>query len=139
VTGVKETFKTNFNILKNSDLTLKIISAADVAMQVLGSWPLYLTYTATRCCVLAYRYATASTQGRIQIWKEAQVYASMKVLGLVIGQIALLALGLTPVSAAALILGWGVVLASMSCYAHYRAKAMESDVKVSSPLHLRLT
>ncbi len=129
VSLVKDTFITNGEVFKKSDLMVKITSVVDVAMQTLATWPLYLTYTAIRCCVLTFRYIKGSESERIQIWKEAQLYASMKVLGLVVGQVALLALGLTPVSSALLILGWGAVLASMSCYAHYKANMMESNVK----------
>ncbi len=114
--------RASFQLFKDSGPKVKALSALDFTMQVQPNWNFYLFYTAIRCSVLAYKYKTG-LELPVKVWKEAQLYSSMKVVGLVVSQAALLTLGLTTPPAAALILGWGGCLASMSCYAHHRSLA----------------
>ena len=127
---LKATAVCNLYLLKSpkQPLALKVISAADFAIQVYSSWTVYLAWTSFRCAGLMYRYSrVTSPELKKLILLEASVYSSMKVTGLVVSQAALLALGLATPAAAALILGWGAVLASLSTYAHYRAKCLHLE------------
>lgn len=119
--NITQALSSNVDLLRDSQKSLKAISALDFVMQVQPLWPLYLFYTAIRCASLICKYVTFSEDHRPHVWQAAQLYAGMKVAGLVVSQAALTMLGLTTIKSVAAILSWGGVLASCSIFAHHKA------------------
>ncbi len=115
----KETARSSLQLSKTKN---RIITALDFVMQVQPNWMYYLVYTAIRCATLAFEYKNSPEEKRYEVWEKAQLYSSVKVVGLVVSQIALTALGLTTLTSVSMILCWGLVLASASCYAHNKAE-----------------
>lgn len=117
-------------LFKNYSKLNKCITLVDFVMQVYSRFDIYLIYTGIRCTLLLLEYLMANdAHARAHVWEKAQVYANTKVLGLVLGQIALLALGSTTPIAASLILMWGMVLFSMAAFAHYQANKTLEETK----------
>ena len=119
--SIKQTVFSNLNLLEDPEKDLQAISAVDFVMQVQPLWGLYLGYTAVRCASLAYKYYASCETERPEVWQKAQLYAGMKVVGLLVSQTALTMLGLTTIKKVAAILSWGGVLASCSVFAHQQA------------------
>ena len=117
----KNVAASSFGLFKNSSMKAKLITTLDFCMQVQPNWIAYLVYTSARCSHLTYQYYHANESNRKIIWQKAQVYANTKAVGLLVSQVALTVLGLTTPLSLAIILTWGVVLFSMSMYAHQRA------------------
>ena len=114
-----ETAYSSFKLTKTKN---KVISVLDFTMQVQPNWQGYLVYTAARCLTLGLEYKNSSMEKRYEVWEKAQLYSSIKVVGLLVSQFALSILGLTSPLSVVMILCWGGVLASSSCYAHKMAE-----------------
>lgn len=104
------------------------ITFLDFGMQVTSAifWNLYLIYTAIRCLILVMKFIIASSCAdimkqqaqKMNIWKQAQLYSSTKVLGIFTSQTVMIAIGASPLSWGICVFAWGVFLAALSASAY---------------------
>lgn len=116
----------SYNLFKSSNLKLTAITVIDFVMQIYPNilYP-YLTYTAIRCSILTIRYHQPSAiANQHQIWQEAQLYSSTKVVGLIVSQAMLAFLGLTTPLSVIIVFSWGLILASLSAFMHHKASSL---------------
>lgn len=107
------------------------ITFIDLLVQILSFlfWNLYLSYTAMRCVGILFRYLMSSIETdevkkiskRRTVWKQVQLYTTTKVTGIVLSQIVLVIAGISSIYWAGLVLLWGGLLGSISCFAYQRS------------------
>ena len=113
------------------DASIQDITIIDVLMQCASFqfWTLYLIYTAIRCFILFNKYIFASfaetaeikVQKKKKIWRQAQLYLSAKVAGIIVSQIVLVAMGFSTLLWGMCVFTWGGFLAGLSCWAYLKS------------------
>jgi hypothetical protein len=98
-------------------------------MQAQPVWILYAAYTAVRYVGLTARSLATPKERYVEVWKEWQLYSSMRVTGLLVSQAALFALGLGTWTAAACALAYGGVVLAVGCHADYEATKKEEPIR----------